>query len=160
EGGEGSLLSAWVQRNCHLNMPSPHCSKYWKPQRIVDLAIKQGPEYAPGVFNYTDTAYVILGIIAQKVTHKPMSRLFEHMIFRPLHMKHTSFPTRSLKMPQPAAVGHLPKLNKAQTAVLGYQRGPLVSPSLLFSAGGIISTLGDLEIWARALGQGTLLKSS
>ncbi len=158
EGGPGSLLSAWVEKHCFIHKPSPHCGKYWKPQEIVNLAIKQGPEYAPGVFNYTDTAYVILGIIAQKVTHKSMGWLLQHMIFNPLHMTHTSFPTRSLKMPEPATVGHLPVINKAQTAVLGYQQGPLVSPSFLFSAGGIISTLGDLQIWARALGKGTLLK--
>ena len=159
EGGPGSLLSKWVTQHCFLNRPSPHCGKYWKPQQLVDFAIKQGPEYPPGVEHYTDTAYVILGIIAQKVTHKSMGWLLQHMIFNPLHMRHTSFPTRSLKMPKPAPAGHLPVGEKVGTKIiLRYVKGPLVSPSLLFSAGGIISTLGDLQIWARALGRGTLLK--
>jgi D-alanyl-D-alanine carboxypeptidase len=158
EGGPGSLLSAWVQRNCRKTRSLPQCSRYWKPQQLVNLAIKQGPEFPPGVYNYTDTGYVILGIIAQKVTHRPMAWLFQHMIFGPLRMRHTSFPTRSLKIPKPAAEGNLPVF--ANKVITRYAHGSLASPSLLFSAGGIISTLGDLQIWARALALGSLLKTS
>jgi D-alanyl-D-alanine carboxypeptidase len=164
EGGSGPLgqpsaLSKWVGDNCHITQPSPSCGQYWKPQQLINFAIQDsktyGPAYPPGVFYYSDTNYMLLGIIAHKVTGVPLGRLMKRYIFDPLHLRHTSFPTHSLAMPQPAAVGYTAAPPAAPT---GYKVGPQPSPSLAFGAGNVVSTLGDLTIWARALGTGTLLR--
>lgn len=157
EGTPGSLLSKSLAKRCILGQPSPGCSLYWQPQQLVDLAIKQGAAYPPGVVDYSDTNYMLLAIIAQRVTHQPFGTLLRRLIFNPLHLRHTSFPTRSLAVPRPATVGYLPKVTAAG-AITQYLPGPLLSPSATFGAGNIISTLGDLQVWARALGTGSLLK--
>ena len=164
EGGTGprggpSALSKWIGRNCHLGRPSPNCGHYWQPQQLIAFAIKDskahGRAYPPGVFYYSDTNYMLLGIIAQKVTGVPLGELMKRWIFGPLHLRHTSFPTHNRAMPRPAASGYMPAPLSGPT---GYKPGPTPSPSVGFGAGNIISTLGDLAIWARALGSGALLR--
>jgi D-alanyl-D-alanine carboxypeptidase len=161
EGGSGpsgreSLLGKWTDQHCRLAYPSPDCGRYWQPQQILDLAIREGgAAYPPGIYYYSDTNYVILGRIAEKVTHQPMARLVQRLILSPLHMRRTSFPTRSLGIPAPAASGYMPVPAQSPTA---YARGASPSPSTLFAAGNMVSTLGDLQIWVRALGTGALLK--
>jgi D-alanyl-D-alanine carboxypeptidase len=161
EGGFGptgrtSLLGKWTDQHCALKAPMPDCGKFWRPQRLVDLAIDEGPAaYPPGVFYYSDTNYMILGIIAQKVMHQNLGSLVQRFILEPLHMRQTSMPTLTLKLPPPAASGYMAAPTASPTR---YAPGTTPSPSTLFGAGNIVSTLGDLRIWARALGTGALLK--
>jgi D-alanyl-D-alanine carboxypeptidase len=161
EGGNGptgreSMLGKWVDAHCNLAAPSPDCGRYWRPQQIVDLAIKEGPAaYPPGVYYYSDTNYVILGIVAQKVMHQSLGALVQRLILNPLRMRQTSFPTRTLRLPPPAASGYMPV---PATMPTHYVPGAIPSPSTLFGAGNVVSTLADLQIWARALGTGSLLK--
>jgi D-alanyl-D-alanine carboxypeptidase len=161
EGGPGSLLSQWIGQNCALANPMPACSQhYWSPQSIVNLAIRQGAQFPPGVYSYSDTNYVLLAMIAQDVTHKPFWLLLKQMIFDRLHLRHTFFPTSSTTMPPPATAGYdlYERIHK-KTPVWQYTPGPQPNPSILFGAGAIISNLGDLRVWAKALATGTLLKS-
>src|SRR5262245_33321089 len=100
---------------------------------------------------------MILGIIAQKVMHQNLGSLVQRFILKPLRMRHTSMQTLTFTMPPPAADGYigLPLPPKTPTP---YAVSPSPSPSTFFGAGNIVSTLGDLQIWARALGTGALLQ--
>jgi D-alanyl-D-alanine carboxypeptidase len=163
EGGAGSLLVEWEQQNCALAEPTPACSQHdWSPQSIVNLAIRQGPQFLPGIWNYSDTNYVLLGLIAQDVTHKPLWLLLKQLIFDPLHLRHTRFPTSSTAMPAPAAMGfqlHGKLVDRKKKKISwGYFPGPVPNPSTLAGAGAIVSDLADLRVWARALATGALLK--
>jgi len=42
----------------------------------------------------------------------------------------------------------------------GYESGPVSSPSAVWGAGNMVSTLHDLQIWSRAFGTGSLLRPS
>jgi D-alanyl-D-alanine carboxypeptidase len=68
-------------------------STAWTPQQVVRFAVAQGPAAPPGQFYYSDTNYIILGMIAQAVTGEPIQELITQRILRPLHLSHTSFPT-------------------------------------------------------------------
>jgi D-alanyl-D-alanine carboxypeptidase len=155
ECGPGSSLSAWVGRNC-LKAPAADCEKYWTPQALINLAVldtlKKGPAAPRGAYYYSDTNYMLLALIAQKRMHEPFGKLLEQYVLDPLHMTHTVFATRRLTTPKPATVGHIPGATPTS-----YVPGPVPSPSIAFGAGNIITTLGDLQIWARALGTGALL---
>lgn len=154
-GGRQSLLSKWTDRHCALTAPMPDCGRYWSPQAIVNLAIREGPAaYPPGVYYYSDTNYALLALIAQKVTHTPFATLVKRLILTPLHMRQTSFPTRTLKVAAPATSGYMPFPENTPTR---YVPGTLPSPSGLIGAGNSVSTLHDLRIWARALATGALL---
>jgi D-alanyl-D-alanine carboxypeptidase len=154
--GQPSKLSQWVGENCKPK-PTALCGQYWQPQQLIDFAIQEAqPAYPPGsTYYYSDTNYAILGLIAQKVTCRPLGVLMKRLIFDPLHLRQTSLPTHNAQLPTPATAGYIPSPIQAPTS---YKPGPVPSPSLFFGAGNIVSTLHDLRIWARALGTGALLK--
>jgi D-alanyl-D-alanine carboxypeptidase len=167
EGGDGpdgqpSTLSAFLLEWCNARPTPRYCQHYFSPQKIVDLAIQDsknithGPAYPPGVWYYSDTNYVILGIIAQRVTHKSFGDLLRQLVLDPLHLTQTSLPTRSLSLPSPSAAPYRISVNSADQ-VTGYVPQLEPSPSSLFTAGAVVSTLHDLQIWARALATGELL---
>jgi D-alanyl-D-alanine carboxypeptidase len=141
EGGAGSQVAA----NQSVN---------YTPQQIVDLAVAHGPAQPPGTFYYSDTNYVILGIIAQDVTGQPIQNLIASRIFQPLQLNHTSFPTTTPTGPSaPAGNGYFVSQGRLVP-------GPTINPSTLGAAGAIISTVGDLEVWAKALATGALLSQT
>ena len=138
EGGPGSQVSA-------------NPSATYTPQQIVDLAVAHGPAGPPGQFYYSDTNYVLLGIIAQDVTGQPIQSLVSSQVVVPLHLAHTSFPTTT-PTGSSAPVGNGYLVGQGQPVP-----GPAVNPTALGAAGAMISTLGDLQVWARALATGTML---
>src|SRR5205823_7247505 len=84
------------------------CGKFWRPQQLVDLAIREGAAaYPPGIYYYSDTNYMILGIIAQKVMHQNLGSLVQRFILAPLHMHQTSMPTLTLTLPAPASSAYM-----------------------------------------------------
>jgi D-alanyl-D-alanine carboxypeptidase len=155
EGGTGpegrpSLLARWVSKHCQDHDRA--CGRrVWSPQELVNLAIRQGRAYPPGTWYYSDTNYVILGIIAQDVTHRPLATLVRRLVLNPLHLTQTSFPGRSLAVPRPATSGYLPGSSGR------YQVANVLNPSATFAYGNMISTLRDMQRWARDLARGALL---
>jgi D-alanyl-D-alanine carboxypeptidase len=142
EGGQGSLLSELVAQDP---------GRVWAPQEIIDLAIRQGPVAAPpSPFYYSDTNYVLLGMIAQAVTGMPIGVLIERQILRPLHLTGTSYPSTAT-IPPPAAIGYVVEPDERVLVSAVYD------PSMFAGAGAVISTLKDLQVWARALATGALL---
>jgi D-alanyl-D-alanine carboxypeptidase len=127
----------------------------WAPQQLVDLGAALGPQFAPGTaWEYSNTNFIILGLIVESITGQPLEEVIEQRIFGPLGLDDTSFPTTPV-MPAPATQG---------AEVVVDDLGNLVqeelvdlSPSATWAAGAIISTFGDLELWAQALADGTLL---
>ena len=101
---------------------------------------------------------MILGIIARKVTGHPLGWLVQHLVLNPLHLKNTSFPTRTRSLPAPGTDGYASLPDIVAPAKYSVVSEP--SPSVWFGAGNMVSTLGDLEVWARALATGALLKPS
>jgi D-alanyl-D-alanine carboxypeptidase len=149
EGGPGSLLSAASPDRC------------WKPDEIVALAARQGTGAPIGTFYYSDTNYIILGMIAERVTGKPLRALFERRIIKPLKLRDTVYPDLcSSEIPAPAARGYEVTI-EGLTGGEGprYRRisAPAVKPSALGPAGALISSVRDLRVWAEALGTGKLL---
>jgi D-alanyl-D-alanine carboxypeptidase len=100
---------------------------------------------------YDNSNYYLLGLIIEKVTHQPLGRVIRNQILRPLGMRHTSFPSGS-ELPRPFARGYVP----LQTG--GLRDVTVSNPAVAGPAGAMISTLGDLKIWAKALATGRLLK--
>jgi D-alanyl-D-alanine carboxypeptidase len=133
-----------------------HPGTAWTPQQVVRFAAGQGPAGPPGKFYYSDTNYIILGMIAQAVTGEPIQKLISQRILQPLHLTHTSFPTA-------AAPPRLPVQGYTVEGKSAFPTSFFESPAeLSFSgaAGAMISTVADLHVWARALATGTLLSPS
>lgn len=119
---------------------------------LFTILHRHDPPYAPGTKTiYSDSNYYLLTLVAEKVTGKPLGTLVQKWITRPLGMRNTSYPTTA-DMPRPYARGYLPPDGAGPRVEVSRIR-----PGISEGAGAMISTVGDLMIWAKALGRGTLL---
>jgi CubicO group peptidase (beta-lactamase class C family) len=101
--------------------------------------------FSPGTkYNYSNSGYVLLGYIIEKITGKHYFTVVKENIFTPLGMTHSGFDYKDLKN-QNKTIGYL-KLTKNSL-----QPAPIVDSSVSYSAGSIHTTVGDLYKWDRAL---------
>jgi D-alanyl-D-alanine carboxypeptidase len=125
----------------------------FKPTDVVSIVRRHRPLFAPGTqTKYTDSNYVLLGIILEKVTGRSVESVITRDVIDRAGLRHTSFPTTAA-MPTPFSHGYFAGVNGA---------GPLrdytgVNPKVAWTAGAMISTLGDLQRWGKVLATGTLL---
>jgi D-alanyl-D-alanine carboxypeptidase len=128
----------------------------WTPQQVVRFAVAHGPQGPPGTPYYSNTNYIILGMIAQAVTGEPIQELITSRILRPLHLSHTSFPAAAAP-PALIAQGYFADQGTASITTVAESAANL---SVSGAAGAMLSTVADLQTWARALATGTLLSSA
>ena len=150
--------------------------KVWQPQDLLAIAFKHQPYFAPGAgFHYSNTNFILLGLIVEQLTAKPLAEELQRRIFTPLGMHDTSLPALTdASIPAPHPQGYASKASgECPTAPAGdlraVKRGPqqasvcnvtTMNPSWGWAAGSAISTLHDLRIWARVLANGTLLSQA
>jgi D-alanyl-D-alanine carboxypeptidase len=128
----------------------------WRPEQLVALAMENKPSFEPGAkWGYSNTNYVLAGMIIRKVTGRTWGEEIERRILTPLAMRHTEIPGTDPNLPNPHAAA--------------YTRftpdGPLTdvtthNQTMGDAAGAMISTTGDLNRFFRALLNGRLLASA
>jgi len=115
-------------------------------KQLVDIAGKQPPLFAPGAkWNYSNTNYLLLGIIIEKVTGHTVADEIKNRLLVPLELKNTSYPVTDPAMPTPFSHGYV--LNKS-----GNWEDNTVSlpPSLTGAAGVMVSDMADMKKWVKA----------
>jgi D-alanyl-D-alanine carboxypeptidase len=123
----------------------PNLARRWRPQQLVNIALRLGPPVRGWL--YSNTNYILLGMIIQKVTgHSPITEV-RRRILVPLGLHATSFPLTSKQIPAPYAHGYFGPFDVTNR----------VSPSVAWTAGAMISTMGDVARFYRALLTGRLL---
>ncbi|MGP3932502.1 serine hydrolase domain-containing protein [Nonomuraea sp. KM88] len=119
---------------------------YYPPLELVKKSRTVKRSQEPGEkFSYSNTNYMLLGLIIEDLTGHSVSREFERRIFDPLHMDDTYLPTR-----WPGGIkgrhghGYYPddkgKLHDFDRLNMSYG----------YAAGGVISTTDDLSTFHRA----------
>lgn len=145
--------------------------KAWTPQEVLDIAFRHPPQFAPDAeYEYSNTNYVLLGLIAEKVGGRPLSEQFRDRLFGPVGLTQTSLPAiDDTAIPTPYSHGYMyggsfyaladdPYPADMQAAA---QAGTLAptdytnqNSSYATAAGGAISTADDLATWMKALVEG------
>ena len=84
-------------------------AKVWTTEELLALAFARPPNFPPGTaYEYNNTNYTLLGLIAEKVDGKPMARAMQDRLFGPLGMHDTLLPPRtSNTIPDPCSHGYL-----------------------------------------------------
>ena len=127
-------------------------NRVWMPRELVDVGLKSPPDFPPGAgFHYSNTNTVLLGMILEKVSGRRIQDLFAQQLFAPLRLRHTMWPT-SAQMPSPHASGYT-----QQTLDNTRANATDRNPSWAFTAGELISTLGDLRTWVTSYTTGSLV---
>jgi len=109
------------------------------------------PHFPPdtGTF-YSDTNFQLLGMIIEKLTHKPLYLVFEDFFFHPLGLKHTWL----------SGFSEIPDVQSAIPADVFYQETDITrvrSNSAYWADGGIISTAEEMIIFLKALREGKII---
>lgn len=136
-------------------------SHLWTPEHQIQdedvltlLQRQTTPQFAPGTsWAYSNSAYVLLGLIVAKASGEPFGQFLEHRIFQPLHMTRTlAFRNGRNSVPD-RAYGHSRRSGD-------FVQGDQSSTSATLGDGGVYSNLDDLAKWDAALQNHTLLSES
>jgi D-alanyl-D-alanine carboxypeptidase len=133
----------------------------WSPRELVALVAGLPLDFTPGTaWSYSNTGYILLGLVVEAATGARLDRELARRIFGPLELRHTSFPIGVLDIPSPASRGYSPPLGPE----LEVMDGPLEDftdqdPSYTWAAGAAVSNLEDLTRFFRMLLNGGFLPS-
>ncbi|WP_328496349.1 beta-lactamase family protein [Streptomyces sp. NBC_00414] len=125
------------------------------PRDLVSIAMAHKPDFEPGAsWNYSNTNYVLTGMVIEKVTGHAYGDEVRERIIEPLGLHATLVPGTYPKVPGPSsrAYGKLARTTTGPT----YDVTEL-NPGLASASGEMISDSGDLNRFYSALLRGRLL---
>ena len=136
-----------------LEDPFANRDKYYSARDTLDLALSKPAAFEPGSqFKYTNTNYIVLSLLAEKVTHRPLAEQITKRIIEPLGLSHTYYPgpgEENIRGTHPHAYT---RNNQGQLEDITRQ-----DPSAAGGAGAMISTPSELTKFLQAAFNGTLL---
>src|SRR5438874_12939961 len=144
-------------------------TKVWAPAELLAIAFAHPPNFPPGAkYEYVNTNYALLGLVAEKVDGKPLAQAMQDRLFGPLGLQHTLLPASTVStIHEPFSHGYL--YGSSSVALVGEppyspevraaaRAGTLLpkdytelNHSFAAAAGGVISTSDDLATWFKAL---------
>jgi D-alanyl-D-alanine carboxypeptidase len=121
------------------------------PQQLVAFSAANPPLFAPNAeWNYSNTNYLLLGLIIEAVAKHPVNEEITKRLIVPLGLHDTTFPMENPDMPLPFTHGFELDAQKNWTdATVTY------APSLTWAAGVMISDMADMKTWVKAYVTGT-----
>ena len=130
----------------------------WSPEKQIQddevlslLKQEKSGRFAPGTsWSYSNSGYVVLGLVVAKVSGKSYGEFLRARIFAPLKMNHTIVFQKGKNEVMDRAFGH----SKENNALKQTDQS---STSATLGDGGIYSNLEDLAKWDDALRNHTLL---
>ncbi|MEV3858833.1 serine hydrolase domain-containing protein [Streptomyces sp. NPDC050095] len=129
----------------------------YTPEQLVAMAVRHQPLFAPGAgWSYSNTNYVLAGMIVEKVTGRSYADEIDRRIVKPLGLYGTSVPRTNSSLPQPSSRAYSKLSLQPQPGGQVYDVTEL-NPSAAGSAGAMISESGDLNRFYSALLGGKLL---
>jgi CubicO group peptidase (beta-lactamase class C family) len=128
-----------------------HEAQAMTPGKLVEWFRDKPLEFEPGTkWNYSNSGYVLLGYLIEKISGESYSDFVQQNIFTPLGMKDSGYDSNSAIIAHRAA-GYTP--GKSNPVNAGF-----VHMSIPFSAGALYSTTEDLLRWEQGLFGGKVLK--
>lgn len=130
-----------------------HTSQFWNwklvMEKYFEFGMNKKPAFVPGNgFHYSDTNYLLLGILIEQVTGKPLQQVYREKIIRPLGLTDTYL--EFYELPEQAKPIVYP--------YYGIYCLENINTSFDWGGGGLISTMNDLNIFIRSLIKGYLFR--
>lgn len=127
--------------------------KEMTPKMMVDFFKNEPPVSAPGEkFEYNNSGYVLLGYIIELVSGETYENFIEKRIFEKAGMNR-SFYASDRQIIQKRAYGYQKKES-------GYVNKTVISFSVPFASGSLMSTVNDMLKWQNTLNQNLLLSAA
>jgi len=123
------------------------------PAQLVARFRDKPLDFQPGEkWNYSNSGYVLLGYLIEKISGQSYAQFVEESIFKPLGMADSGYDSNSAII-QNRASGYAPSAN-------GLTNAPYVNMTGPFAAGALYSTTEDLLRWEQGLFGGKLLSAA
>jgi hypothetical protein len=120
------------------------------PTQLVKLFRDKPLDFSPGEkWSYSNSGYVLLGYLIEKISGESYEKFVQDNIFTPLGMKDSGYDSNSSIIAHRAA-GYSPGQN-------GPVNAGFINMTVPLSAGGLYSTTDDLLLWEQGLFGGKLL---
>ncbi len=114
------------------------------PEALIRLFSNEPMDFAPGEdFRYSNSGYILLGYIIERISGKPYAQYIRENIFQPLDMKNSFYDT-----PSPVIRNRASGYKRKNSY---YENADFLSMTLPYAAGGLMSTADDLLTWYEAL---------
>ena len=129
-----------------------HLREELTPRQILDMLKAKPPEFEPGTqFKYSNSGYLLLGLVIEKVSGRPYADYIRQMVL-PLGMRQTMYDDPVRVIPRRAR-GYEWEGDE-------WRNARYIGMSQPFSAGALVSTVDDLALWNTAIERGRLLSES
>lgn len=123
--------------------------KIYQPEELISIAYKHPENFKAGKsWGYSNTNYVLLGIIIEQITHQALSITLAEQFFVPLGLKHTEYVGTGFPSTTVKHIVHGYRDNKDITSL---------NLSSYAAAGAIVSTSEDVAKWFKLLMSGHVL---
>lgn len=128
----------------------------WTASELVQRAVANPPTFEPpgSSHAYSNTNYILLGQIVERVTGRPYGEEIQRRVIWPLRLRGTSVPGTSPLIPEPHPRGYAPTLENGEMVLIDFTE---MNPSVMGASGEMISTTRDLNRFFDALLGGRLL---
>ncbi len=128
---------------------------FFSPRDVLDIALARPAVFAPGErHEYTNTNYLVLGLLVERVTRRPLHEQIDERVVRPLGLERTYLPVpgeRTLRGEHPSGY-HADVPGELQDLTT-------MDPSWAGAAGALVSTPSELDRFMQATLDGTLLEA-
>jgi D-alanyl-D-alanine carboxypeptidase len=129
--------------------------KPWTPTERLSYLLDATPPFAPGAgWEYSDTNYIVLGMILEWITGRPYDTLLRTRLLEPLRL------TNTVAADRPDVPGIANGYAGPKNDLGGYDtsldaRGALrINPQFEWTGGGVAGTTTDLARWGKLLYEG------
>lgn len=127
----------------------------WKPEDLLEYAYNQKAYFQPGEdVRYSNTGYIMLGMLIEKIEGKPFYKVFEDRIFNPLGLTMAKFAAED-PVPAGTARGYIDMYSNLQVVESTYFSGW----DYYTADGGLISNPYDMNVFFNALMRGQIINS-
>ena len=135
--------------------------KVWKPEDLLHYVLDEKASFAAGEgWEYSDTNYILLGMIIESITGKKFYDLVIQQLLKPYKLNNT-FPSdkRELKGLSQGYAGAQNEFG-GKDKVVGEDGKFIINPQFEWTGGGIYSTTDDLAKWGKLLYGGKVVDTS
>ena len=126
---------------------------YVTPRDVLDSALSKPAQFEPGAqWKYTNTNYIVLGMLIERVSQRPVGEQIDERIVKKLGLSHTYFPApgeEKIRGTHPQGY-HLSAGGKLEDITE-------MDPAWAWAAGAMVSTPSELNTFFQAVLDGRLL---
>ena len=129
---------------------------YVTPRDVLDSALSKPAQFEPGAqWKYTNTNYIVLGMLIERVSQRPVGEQIDERIVKKLGLSHTYFPApgeEKIRGTHPQGY-HLNGEGKLADITE-------MDPAWAWAAGAMVSTPSELNTFFQAVFDGRLLSQA